>query len=62
VCRESATLSDAGRKLFAATRENRKRPMMQNWRLAARRKLALSRGGCPENQQKKTKQKTIWLN
>lgn len=24
VCRESATLSDAGRKLFAATRENRK--------------------------------------
>ena len=23
-CRESATLSDAGRKLFAATRENRK--------------------------------------
>ena len=24
ICRESATLSDAGRKLFAATRENRK--------------------------------------
>ena len=24
VCHESATLSDAGRKLFAATRENRK--------------------------------------
>jgi hypothetical protein len=27
--------------------------MMQNWRLAARPKLALSRGGCPEHQQKK---------
>jgi len=24
ICRESATLSEAGRKLFAATRENRK--------------------------------------